>query len=167
MIRILIVEDMGPTLLSLRDAIFRLFRSNQQFSGMTPVFDYAMTEEEFYKWQDSLVDNKKDAAPDIVVFDIILPYRRLRESDFGSKPRPLPENPPPMNEAGFRCAKKLREHPYTAQTPFIFYTALPSDLTQKGLEDFPDAVYKNKEENYSNLIESIEEILTKRLRSRG
>lgn len=158
--KILFVEDMSAARSNLRDEVAAFIRSHPHLSNTPPSIEFLTTEEEFYDWHQAVVEDRKAVLPRLVIFDIMMPFRRLRESDFGPNPRPLPKIPLPMNEAGFRCARRMKDEPRTADVPFIFYTALPSDLIQKSLEQFPGVFHVTKSELSRDLLNSIEQILS-------
>lgn len=150
---ILIIEDMQPQRDQLQGNLVRDIPGTR--------VEAVTTEEEFYEWLAKVVENDALPLPDIVVIDIMLPYRRLKMEDFGPNPRPLPENAP-TNQAGFRCARRLRDHPRTSKVPFIFLSAIPPDLIQAQLGEFPDVILQRKENDHRALIQQITKVLQKR-----
>ncbi|MFN3076788.1 MAG: hypothetical protein ABT940_07910 [Alphaproteobacteria bacterium] len=150
--RILVIEDVEKQRKTLRETLLDHY-------GPAVQVDVASTEAEFYTWFDNMVTGP---VPDIAIIDIMLPWTLPRSEDFTAgrePPRPPPDHP--MNEAGFRCARRLRSSPLTENVPLIFYTAFPPDIVDKLMVEFPDAIHKRKDGDYPALFERIDEQLGK------
>ena len=138
-LRILLVED---------DHLQRSYVKQALEDNLRVAVDTLCCEKNFIENFETIAAN----PPDLAVLDIMLMWSRPSKDE---KDLPGPDITP--EQAGLRCAARLRDDPRTSGVKVLLYSVLPEhDIVDRGIA--PGAVMVVKEADCQNLFDAIQDL---------